>query len=36
MTASRTGGMTDAVPIPRGTTVTMRFAHLGSVTVAGG
>jgi 2-oxo-3-hexenedioate decarboxylase len=31
-----TGGMTDAVPIPSGTTVTMRFAHLGSVTVEGG
>jgi 2-keto-4-pentenoate hydratase len=30
-----TGGLTDAVPIPAGTTVTMRFAHLGAVTVEG-
>ena len=31
-----TGGMTDAVPLPAGTSVTMRFGRLGSVTVDGG
>lgn len=31
-----TGGMTDAVPVPAGTSVTMHFANLGSVHVDGG
>lgn len=31
-----TGGMTDAVPIPAGTSVAMHFTHLGSVHVRGG
>lgn len=28
-----TGGMTDAVPAPRGTTITAQFTHLGSIGV---
>lgn len=31
-----TGGMTDAVPIPAGTSVAMHFTNLGSVQVLGG
>ena len=31
-----TGGMTDAVPVPAGTTVAMHFTNLGSVHVRGG
>lgn len=31
-----TGGMTDAVPIPAGTSVAFHFTHLGSVHVRGG
>lgn len=31
-----TGGMTDAVPIPAGSSVAMHFTHLGSVYVNGG
>lgn len=31
-----TGGMTDAVHAPPGCTITMRFAHLGSVSLDGG
>lgn len=31
-----TGGMTDAVPIPAGTSVAMHFTNLGSVHVSGG
>jgi 2-oxo-3-hexenedioate decarboxylase len=31
-----TGGMTDAVPIPAGTSAAMHFTHLGSVFVSGG
>ncbi|MEV0994020.1 hypothetical protein [Nonomuraea sp. NPDC050202] len=30
-----TGGMTDAVPLRRGSSVTVRFAGLGGLTVAG-
>lgn len=31
-----TGGMTDAVPIPPGTSVSMHFTNLGSVRISGG
>ena len=31
-----TGGMTDAVPVPPGTTVAVHFTHLGSLYLAGG
>lgn len=31
-----TGGMTDAVPIPAGTSVTAEFSSLGTITVSGG
>ena len=31
-----TGGMTDAVPVPPGTTVAVHFTHLGSLHVTGG
>lgn len=31
-----TGGMTDAVPAPRGSRVAFRFSHLGSIDLSGG
>ena len=31
-----TGGMTDAVPVPSGTSVAVHFTHLGSLHLAGG
>ena len=31
-----TGGMTDAVPVPAGTSLAVHFTHLGSVQLSGG